>query len=128
MKLVTSGIRSAAEIPTAFVKPPQSPPTVFRRCTVTAIRAEIRQSYRNLSVLDAFRLLKEFHLTITVDTLDGTRHDCSPIIAPKLGRAARTEARTGLENLEVLGGRPAAHRQYPVVALVDVRNQLIDFK
>jgi hypothetical protein len=76
MKLVASRVRSTAEVPSVSAKPYQSAlPTIFQRRTVNGIRTEIGQSHHDVTVFDAFRLLEQPDLAITIDTLNGSRHD-----------------------------------------------------
>jgi hypothetical protein len=75
MQLVASGVRSTAQIPATFVKPSERAlPTVVQR-SVTTIAVEVRQRHLDVAILDAVRLLEEVDLTITIDALDGARHD-----------------------------------------------------
>jgi hypothetical protein len=76
MKLVASRVRGTAEIPSASAKPYQSAlPTIFQRRTLNAIRTEIGQSHGDVAVFDAFRLLEQPDLAITIDALNSSRHD-----------------------------------------------------
>lgn len=75
MKLVARGVRSTAEIPSVSAKPRQSAlPTDFCGRAPGAIRAEIGQRHDDIPILDAFRLLEQSDLAITIDALDGSRH------------------------------------------------------
>jgi hypothetical protein len=63
-------------MPTAFPKPLQRAlPTIVQGPTVIAIASKIAQRHLNVAVLDAVGLLEELDLAVTIDALNGARHD-----------------------------------------------------
>jgi hypothetical protein len=76
MQLVARGVRSTAQMPTAFAKPLlRALPTIVQGPTVIAIASKIAQRHLNVAVLDAVGLLEELDLAVTIDALNGARHD-----------------------------------------------------